>query len=84
VEVSEWEKRKLKKIVSIAMGSGTIHHGVNRNLKHNAILRCAVCSWEHLIRHAIMSQKSENIREELMKEGIEFRRHLTLKGSQKA
>jgi hypothetical protein len=50
VGVSEWEDRKSKKIVvPTSIGSQTIHHGVNRNLKHITVIKCIAASLEHVI-----------------------------------
>jgi hypothetical protein len=85
VGVSEREDRKPKKIVVVStMGRETIHHGVNRNLKHITIVTCVAANGKHVIPYVITSQDLENPRQRLRKKGIEFRRHLNLKKSQKA
>jgi hypothetical protein len=84
--VLEWEDRKSKKIVvSTAMDRQTIHHGVNRNLKHITVIACVAASGEHVIPYIITSQESDHLLEALKKKGIEFGfgRHLILKKSQK-
>jgi hypothetical protein len=58
VAVSEWEDRKSKKIiVPIAMGSQTIHHGVNRNAKQIAVTTCVAASGEHAIPYTTTSNQ---------------------------
>jgi hypothetical protein len=58
VGVSEWEERKSKKVVvPTAMGSRTIYHGVNRNLKHITVMTCVARSGEHVIPYIITSHR---------------------------
>jgi hypothetical protein len=71
-------------MVPATMGRYTIHHGVSENLKHITIVACLAASGEHVIPYVIRSQESDNLRQGLSKKGIEFRRHLRLKKSQKA
>jgi hypothetical protein len=83
VGVSEWEDRKSKKVVQpAAMGGQTIHHGVNRNLKHITIRTCVAASGEHVIPCIITSQESDDLREALRKKVIDFGWYLILKKSQ--
>jgi hypothetical protein len=84
VGISEWEDLTSKKaVVSNDMGNETIHHGVNRNLKQITVITCLAGSGEHVILYIITSQESDDLREQLKKNGIEFERHLILKKSQK-
>jgi hypothetical protein len=93
VRVSEWEDRKSKKlVVPTAMGNQTIHHGVDRNLKHSTVITWVEASGKHGVPYIIMSHESENLRETLRKKSIEFEcenrfgfgRNSILKESQKA
>jgi hypothetical protein len=64
VGVSEWEDRKSKKaVVSTAMSSQKIHHGVNRTLKHIMVMTCVAASGKHVIPYIIRSQGSDDLRE---------------------
>jgi hypothetical protein len=84
VGVSEWEDRKPKRVViSTSVIGQTIHHGVNRNPKHVTIVTCVAASGEHLIPYLITPQDSPALHDDLERHGIEFDRHLTIKGRQK-
>jgi hypothetical protein len=83
--VSEVEDRKPKHAVIPTSPSGqTIHHGVNRNLKHVRIVACVAASVEHVIPYLITSQDSPALQDDSKRHGIEFGRHMIIKGSQKA
>jgi hypothetical protein len=81
---SEWEDRKSKKVsVHSAISSQTIHHGVNRKMKHITVITRVAASRKHVLPYIITSQEPEGLREALRKKGIEFRWHLILKKNQK-
>jgi hypothetical protein len=85
IGVSEWEDRKSRKaVVPSAMSSQTIHSGVNRNLKHIAVITCIAAGGEHRGPCSITSQESGDLRETPRKNGIEFRWQVILKKNQKS
>jgi hypothetical protein len=62
VGVSEWKGDTPKKVVIPASTAGdSIHHGVNRNLKHVPIVKCIEASGEHPIPDLIQSQGWESL-----------------------
>jgi hypothetical protein len=84
VGVSEWEDRKSKEVaIPSAMSGQTIHHEVNRNLKHVMVIICVAARAEHVLRDITTSQESDDLMEALRKKGIEFKRYLILKENQK-
>jgi hypothetical protein len=66
------------------MSNRTIHHGVNRNLKHITVITCVAASGEHVIPDVRTSQEFADLREAPRDKGIEFERHLILKKNQKS
>jgi hypothetical protein len=84
VGVSDWEDRKSKRVVvPAALNGQTIHHGINRNLKHITVVTCVAASGEYLIPYIVTSQDSSALRPDLQARGIEFHRHLEIVPSQK-
>jgi hypothetical protein len=84
VGVSDWEDRKSKQVVvSAAFNDQTIHHGINRNLKHITIVTYVISSGEYLMPYIVTSQDFSALRLELQKRGIEFHKHLEIVPSQK-
>jgi hypothetical protein len=82
--ISEWEDRKPKKvIVPKSMGEQTVHHKVNRNLKHVSVLACVSAAGESLMPYLVTSQDSLYVREQLKKKGVRFGTDLILKARQK-
>jgi hypothetical protein len=68
VGISEWEDRKPKNvIVPKSMGEQTVHHQVNRNLKHVSIIASVLAAGESLIPYIVTSQDSLSVREQLKK-----------------
>jgi hypothetical protein len=77
VGILEWEDLKSKKVdMPTAMGTETIHHAVNRNLKHITVVTRVAASKEYLIPCIIpyiaLSQESDVLREVLRKKDIQF------------
>jgi hypothetical protein len=84
VRISEWEDRKPKKVlVPISMRGQTVHHKVNRNLKHVLVLACVSAAGESLMPYISTSQDSLHVRRELKKKGVRFGTNLILKARQK-
>jgi hypothetical protein len=80
VGISEWEDRKRKKvIVPKSMGEQTVHHKVNRNLKHVSVITCISAVGETLVPYIVTSQDSLHGREQLKKKGVRFGTDFILK-----
>jgi hypothetical protein len=65
-EVGE-DRQSKKSVMLTAMGGQAIHHGVNRNLRHVAVIMCVAASGKHRIPCIITSQESDYFREVLRK-----------------
>jgi hypothetical protein len=57
VGISEWEDRKPQKVlVAKSMSDQTVHHKVNRNLRHVLVIACVSAAGESLIPYIVTSQ----------------------------
>jgi hypothetical protein len=65
------------------MGEQTVHHKVNRNLKHVSVIARISAAGESLIPYIVTSQDSLHVREQLKKKGVRFGRDLNLKARRK-
>ena len=84
VGISDWEDRKPKKvIVPQSMRGQTIHHKLNRGLKHVSVIACVSAAGESLTPYIVTSQDSPAVREHLKKRGVRFGTDFILKPCQK-
>jgi hypothetical protein len=82
--ISEWEDRKAKKgIIAKSMGEQTVHHKVNRDLKHVSVIACVSAAGDRLIPYIVISQDSLHVREQSTKKGVHFGTDLILKARRK-
>jgi hypothetical protein len=73
VGISDWEDRKTKTVVVLAMMVGqTIHHEISWTVKHISVIACASAAEESLTPYIITSQASRWVREQLRKQGVRF------------
>jgi hypothetical protein len=71
VGMSEWEDRKVKKvIVLMTMDGQTMHHGASRSVKHISVIACITAGGESLTPFLVISQISEGIRKRMMSRGV--------------
>jgi hypothetical protein len=71
VEMSEWEDRKVRKvIVPTTMDGQTIHHPASRSVRHISIITYINAAGESLTPYIITSQDSDAIRKRLMIHGV--------------
>jgi hypothetical protein len=71
VGISDWEDRKTRKvIVPQTMKAQTIHHKINRSLKHVSVIACVSAAGESLTPYIVTSQDSPVVREQLKKRGV--------------
>jgi hypothetical protein len=80
VGISEWENRKIKKvIVLVSARDQTIHQKINRALKHVSVIAYVSTAGENFTPYIVTSQDSAKLREQLNKCGIHFGIDLILK-----
>jgi hypothetical protein len=80
VGISDWEDRKTRKvIVPQTMKAQTIHHKINRSLKHVSVIACISAAGESLTPYIVTSQDSPVVREQLKKRGVRFGTDFILK-----
>jgi hypothetical protein len=75
VGISEWEVRKVKKMNVIVPRSSrgqTIHHKINRRLKHLSVIACVSAAGESLTPYIVTSQDSPVVRAQLKKRCVRF------------
>jgi hypothetical protein len=66
VGISDWEDRQTKKvIVPLSAREQTIHHKINRGLKHVSIIACVSAGGESLTPSVVTSQNSPAVRQAL-------------------
>jgi hypothetical protein len=69
--MSEWEDRKVKKvIVPMTMDGQTIHHDASRSVKHISVIAYITAKRESLTPFIMTSQISDSIRKRLMSRGV--------------
>jgi hypothetical protein len=73
----------MKVIVSRSIGEQTVHHKVNRNLKHISVIECVSAAGESLIAYIVTAQDSLHVRKQLKKKGVRFGTDLILKARRK-
>jgi hypothetical protein len=71
VGIRDWEDRPTKKvIVPLSARKQTIHHKINRGLKHVSIIACVSAGGESLTPYVVPSQDSPAVRQALKKRGV--------------
>jgi hypothetical protein len=84
VGISEWEDRKTKRvIIPVSARDQTIHHKINRALKHVSVIACVSAAGESLTPYIVTSQDSAKLREQLRKRGVRFGTDFILRGRSK-
>jgi hypothetical protein len=84
VGISEWEDRTTKKvIIPVSARDRTIHHKINRALKHVSVIACVSAARESLMPYIVTSQDSAKLREQLKKRGVRFGTDFVLKSRAK-
>jgi hypothetical protein len=84
VGISDWEGRRVRKVVIMAfIRRQTIHHGISRNMKHISLITCVSATGESYTLYRITSQMSAPIREQLKKDDVHFGTDLILKSNLK-
>jgi hypothetical protein len=66
------------------MSEQTIHHTINRNVKHMSVIACVSAAGESLIPYIVTSQDSSRVREQLRTHGVRFDTEIILKQRAKA
>jgi hypothetical protein len=66
------------------MSEKTIHHKINRNVKHVSVIVCVSAAGENLIPYVVTSQDSSRVREQLRTHDVRFGTDLILKQRAKA
>jgi hypothetical protein len=82
VGISEWEDRKVKKknvIVRRSSRGQTIHHKINRRLKHISVIACVSAAGETLTPYIVTSQDLPVVRAPLKKRRVRFGTDFILK-----
>jgi hypothetical protein len=80
VGISDWEDRQSRRvIVPVSAREQTIHHKINRRLKHLSIIACVSAAGESLMPYVVTSQDSLPVREALKKHGMRLGTDLVLK-----
>jgi hypothetical protein len=84
VGIPDWEDRKTKKVIALAVMFGqTRHHGVSRNVKHISVIACLSAAGESLLHYIVTPQNSPTVKAYLKKQGVRFGRDFALEFSQK-
>jgi hypothetical protein len=80
VGISDWEDRKLKKVVvPITVAAHNIHHRISRNVKQISIVRCISAGDACLTRYVVTSQDSPALHRALKATGMQIGKHFILK-----
>jgi hypothetical protein len=84
VGISDWEDRKLKRVlIPATILDQTIHHGISRTVKHIPVIACVFAVWKSLTPYMITSQDSASVREQLKKQGVQFGADFVSKSNRK-
>jgi hypothetical protein len=86
VGISEREDRKVKKknvIVPRSSRGETIHHKINRRLKHLSVIPCVSAAGESLTPYIVTSQDSPVVRAQVKKRSARFGTDFILKSRAK-
>jgi hypothetical protein len=71
VGMSEWEDRKVKKVIIPTFVDGqTIHHRTSRGVRHISIIICITAEGASLTPYIVTSQDSDAVRKRLMSRGV--------------
>jgi hypothetical protein len=80
VGISDWEDRQTKKVIApLYAREQTIHHKINRRLKHVSIIACVPAGGESLTPYVVTSQDSPAVRQALKKRGVRLGTDFVLK-----